>query len=374
MSKYISSKNPVDIAKVDEKFKERYKSSEEYAQEQKQQLIDEIKHYKSTSKEDLMEEIEEEYAEKYKKIDEDLEDLGLDSYSIVSVIKKGLEEELRFKKTSFGIDYKKEVDKIFENLTDEEKIIIYKRTKKRELDFSKLDRIFSVTRTDLLYDLLTEEQMEQLVNLYYLQVLKSRLVYDKRDSVWSAADELGKESSLIMYPVTAEVEKVTKVEDPFEKEVSQMKKIEEGINEVVKKIIVPSGIGIGITGIVGGIAKLLGRYPDATFQLDVMTKQYVENMTGIPQDIPVFEPHDVHVIQGVLKTAPFIIAAVLACFGVKKLSEFIKDKRAVDEAKKFGIYDMLIEAMDSKKEYENYLEKLKIVNDIHGSIRGRANI
>lgn len=54
MSKYISSKNPVDIEKIDERFQEGYRKSEELAKKEADKLIEEIKYYKSTSSDELI--------------------------------------------------------------------------------------------------------------------------------------------------------------------------------------------------------------------------------------------------------------------------------------------------------------------------------
>lgn len=287
-------------------------------------------------------------------------------------------------------EIKAETDRIFDSLSDQEKITLFKKRKKYKLDMSKAKRIHEVITTDMLYDLLTEDQMQQLVELYYLHILKKELVEDKVDAVIKASRDLDKKSNLApvgekritpdvigaayvpMDTVYEEVEKVTKVEDPIEKESKAIERIKEGVIEIVKKIIVPSGIGLGITGIIAGYAKIMNdlKIPDAGNQLEYQAQKYAEQFTGVPAE-PI-QYQDVNVLRGVLKTAPFIIGIVLACFGAKKGAEFIRDKRAVAEAKKFGIYDMIIDAINSKEEYKDYIEKLKLINGISGDIKGRA--
>ena len=388
MSKYISSKNPVDIEKIDEKFKEKYKQSEELAKEKTDKLIEEIKYYKSTSSDELIKKIDEEFDELYKNVEN--APVSLSSIYFISTVKEAIEYELEFKMLGTPDEIKKETDRIFNSLDDQEKITLFKRRKKHKLDMAKSKRIHEVITTDMLYDLLTDEQMQQFVELYYLQVLKKALVGDKVDAVIEVSKELDKKSNLApvgqkrvspdlfeaeyypMQTVYEEVEKVTKVEEPIEKELKAIERIKEGAKEIVKKVIIPSGIGLGVTGFIAGYAKLMSdlKIPDASQQLGYNAQKFAEQFTGAPADPIQFQ--DINVLREVLKKAPFIIGIVLACFGVKKGAEFIRDKRAIDEAKKFGIYDMIIDSINSKEEYKEYVEKLKLINGISGDIKGRA--
>ena len=95
MSKYISSKNPVDIEKIDEKFKEKYKQSEELAKEKTDKLIEEIKYYKSTSSDELIKKIDEEFDELYKNVEN--APVSLSSIYFISTVKEAIEYELEFK-------------------------------------------------------------------------------------------------------------------------------------------------------------------------------------------------------------------------------------------------------------------------------------
>ena len=61
MSKYIDSKNQVDLDKVEEHFQANYKSAEEYAKEKTDQLLAEIKHFRDHSFQELVKELEEEF-------------------------------------------------------------------------------------------------------------------------------------------------------------------------------------------------------------------------------------------------------------------------------------------------------------------------
>ena len=192
-------------------------------------------------------------------------------------------------------EIKAETDRIFDSLSDQEKITLFKKRKKYKLDMSKAKRIHEVITTDMLYDLLTEDQMQQLVELYYLHILKKELVEDKVDAVIKASRDLDKKSNLApvgekritpdvigaayvpMDTVYEEVEKVTKVEDPIEKESKAIERIKEGVIEIVKKIIVPSGIGLGITGIIAGYAKMTLKYQMLAINLNTKLKNMLNN-------------------------------------------------------------------------------------------------
>ena len=128
MSKYISSKNPVDIEKIDERFQEGYRKSEELAKKEADKLIEEIKYYKSTSSDELIKKIDDEYKDLYKNIEE--APISLSSANFISTVKEAIEYELGFKMLGSPEEIKAETDRIFDSLSDQEKKTLFKKRKK----------------------------------------------------------------------------------------------------------------------------------------------------------------------------------------------------------------------------------------------------
>ena len=69
-----------------------------------------------------------------------------------------------------------------------------------------------------------------------------------------------------------------------------------------------------------------------------------------------------------LEMIPIATGVILACFGVSRLSEFIKDQKKVAEAKKFGLYDMIVDHLKAYGEFKNYEDELKESYEVEGGM------
>lgn len=355
MSKYIDSKNQVDLDKVEEHFQANYKSAEEYAKEKTDQLLAEIKHFRDHSFQELVKELEEEFEQSRERDKKDSKKPYCLEYEVKSALREELSE--KYPPSSESDELSHAISAKYNALSDEERLDIYFKHSEKRLAEAFEKRKETLQKIDLLYDMMTEEQVEQLIHLYYMSELKRSLVYKREDAMRKAAKDLGKETKLTPWIynsagdkvgftdntglVESHVAKVVKKEEIDSKDIITKDKIIANIKDAIKQVGIPTLIAIGATGIIGALSKGPG---------------YTAEWQGASIEV-LPDTSNINVLQGVIKTAPIILAIFLARYGIKKISE-IKDKDVIEEAKKFGLYDTLVEKMKAKNDYDAFKTEL----------------
>ena len=76
--------------------------------------------------------------------------------------------------------------------------------------------------------------------------------------------------------------------------------------------------------------------------------------------------------MNLFKASPLFIAAMLACFGVPTIKDFIKNKQAIAQAKRVGLYDLMIEHFQAEKDVNDYIDELKEIHDVEAKMGGMA--
>lgn len=345
MSKYIDGNNPVDIAKVEEHYASKLEEAEKKAKKHADGVLERIRHFKEKSYAELIEEKTKELNEELQKEKEEyLEDPNGERF--IWIIKGKLKEKLtdeEKEKKSY-----KQINEIIESeiraLSSEEKQrIVFEYLDNEYKEIEKEDQE-TILRDDILYDLMTEDQVEKYITLFYTSILKNELIGARMEAVREARDELGKKSALLpqekykdeiyensrMHVVDDDIRKnVTKI-----KNVEDMERMQESKADSIKnniQLALECLPGVSLLGTVSGLIGYL-------------------TSNGNPT---------AGVITGTLTTA-----IILALCGVDNLKEIIHTPRAIDEAKKLGLYDLLVEYKIAAKEDDNYYDSLRTAYNV----------
>jgi len=341
MSKYIKTNETTDISKVEEALKAGYEKAEEIAKAEAEDELEQIKHYKATSYEDLVKEAEEKIKNTYEKIinkakenpeiaDERIED-ELDATLDIKDPRKRREE----------------VRKAMENLSAEERFQMYCEIRNREQTETLKAKKEFILKRDILFDLMTEEQIQQYINLIYIARLKDQILWAKEEVLYDAniaPKVFGKEEKdgsrdNRMWEVEEDARKIVYVEEMNARNKMDKYDIIDKIKTGLGYLTGASILGLGAGGVSSLIAELAGN-SDLSMNL--------------------------------FKASPLFIAAILACFGVPTIKEFIKNKQAIAEAKKLGLYDAIIERYQADKDAIRYRNQLEEIHDVEAKMGGMA--
>lgn len=350
MSKYIDGNNPVDIAKIEENYNKRTKEAEEKAKKIAEETLESIRHYKSMSYEELVAELEAEEAKICQKEKEKYlaDPNNEDGKEIIRwYINEHLKDEERkgksFEKIEALIEEKSKA------LTEEEKKkIVFDRIDSRSKDWLEWKK-GNTLRNDILFDLLTEEQVEKYVSLTYAVWLKRYLIDAKTEAIKESKEDLDKNSfiyetkraykgstytdSRLSEVYKDAISNVTEIQT-----VENMSEIQESKSQRIKDTLANALYGVPnviLAGAGGGIAHLVSSY---------LTH-------GNPSiDTPV-----------TITAVAFTLAVTLAASGANELREIFTRPKVIEEAKKLGIYDMIIESEKSEKEQDKYIENLETI-------------
>ena len=345
MSKYIKSKEEINIDKVEyyleNHCKLEYELIEEKAREAAQRALETIKHYKETSYEDLAKAEEKEFEEMLKELIEHTKENP-------SIIDSDLEREIVSTLNNKSTPEKyKEARKIVAGLSPEEKYEKWLKITKERLDENLQESKKHILETDILYDLMTEEQIEKYMELVYRESLKARLERLRTDVImhYEAApkvfgkDAFAKDGSTDnhIFEVEDSARKIVFVEEKKQKNQIDKDDVIEKIKDGLGYLTGASILGLGAGSVSALIAELAGN-SDLSMNL--------------------------------FKASPLFIAAILACCGVPTIKEFIKNKQAIAQAKRVGLYDLMIEHFQAEKDVNDYIEELKDIHAVEAKMGG----
>ena len=331
MSKYIDSRESVDIDKVEEAFKKGYAEAERKAREEANRVLAKIKRYKKTSFDELAKEVEQEFKDVLEfHLEGAKEDPSRMDWDIEHYIASTLDIKDRSKKHE-------EAKRRVKNMSPEEKFEIYSKIERKKINENCENKKHSVRELDILYDSMTEEQIEEYINLIYIMSLKEELIEvktnammentERADIVFGKKDpEDGIRENGHLYEVEESARKIVAVEEMSAKDVIDKEEIIDKAKTALGALFGSSLLGTGAASVASFIAQLAGN-TDLSYNLFMST--------------------------------PIFIAATLALCGVPTIKEFIKNKRAIAEAKKFGLYDLIMDKYKAENDFENYEEHLK---------------
>ena len=342
MAKYIDSSNPVDINKVEELFNAGYKEAEEDAKKEADYLLEEIKHYKETSYDDLKKEVEQRFTGYLTEEIEKAQNEPNSSYVIEQISNVIWHDLEKIKDKGKRLQ---EARKIAENMPFEEKMKIFTKRRTEILNENLEDELKRVLKTDILFDLMTEEQVKQYVELYYILCLKGSLLNAKTKAMIKSEKELDKNGRIFyntkqglnfdlvgLSAAVYENEKITNIRKIDRMESEKKDESEKNLKDLGGILFTSGFIGLTSGTILAGIANGLS---DGRISLEMI---------------------------------PIATGVILACFGVSRLSEFIKDQKKVAEAKKFGLYDMIVDHLKAYGEFKNYEDELKESYEVEGGM------
>ena len=165
MAKYFKSKNERNLARVEENCQRNVREAENEAREKTEKFMSKIKHYRESTFEELKEEITAKVA-------------AIPSGDIASmdhIINEYAKEQIPQTDKLKGAKLLKERKTFADNLPPEQRRAIYTREIAKVKEEQLRNELSEARRDDILYDLLTDEQVEQFFNLYYAACVKERL-------------------------------------------------------------------------------------------------------------------------------------------------------------------------------------------------------
>lgn len=307
MSKYLDGNNEIDMQKLEEKYREFTEKAVATAKEDTDAFLEEIKYYREHTFEEIEKDVRALYnSEEYRKS-------VYEDYAHERACEIVGEESLDFERI------KRTENEILLTLSDIEKQNIIE---------SKIQEILAYKRkNDILYDLITEEQLQKYLELYYTSRLKSELVYARTNAIDSTATSLGKQVDGLMYH---EAYNVVNVEYQSDEDKVKKQRIKDGLASIPRALGFSTTAGVVGTLLHNGLLSLITGY------------SYSE----------ILEEY------GIL-TASVLFAAMLTIVGVMNIKDFFESKKAIQRAKDLGIYDLLLEKFKAEENFEAYDNELR---------------
>ena len=191
-------------------------------------------------------------------------------------------------------------------------------------------RIEQEQKNDIIFDLLTEEQISNLVNLYTEKRFKEHLIEARNDAINKTAEDLGKKGLKHGY---AHYEyEIAKIEDVNIQEQADRDKV----SDIKDFFAVLAAYITGGTITLGTIMNL------------------IEFFSGNPELMSLSH----YAGAAACMAIPIVLALPFA--GVHSLITFFKDKKAMQKAKELGLYDVIVDSIKSNNEFLEYVQDLGI--------------
>lgn len=297
MSKYIEGET-ANIEEIDENYNELIHRAEETAKQKSDELRAEIAYYKRTDFSDI------------------------EAKTTTEVSQRPDDEILD--REMFYHNNRKEMA----HMSDEEKERMYNEALAKSRAYVLRRELRDQREKDLYYDLLTDEQVEELVKLTYVFDLKAELVEIKEEEIFKKAKIGTKERLVAQELPNIEYEVGNKVFGYVdeEKALDQEKKAK-------KARIKDSILGtLSVTGMSAALGAGIGAA--------------VTQMTNIPN------------AQTMPAGAALLGAAALAITGAITYSDFKKTPRAIEAAKAMGLYDLIEDQSRADKALVDFSDQI----------------
>lgn len=333
MAAYLDVSNPEVINQVNKEY-EKYKPYiEEEARKDAIDLLNSITYYKYTSQEDIYADIKRRARMKYLEMN--------DNYALTQALTEKLKEKYKNSKESNEVIAKKiyaEEKTIRSTLKDEQKQDIIKSYKQDK--YSKTVEIETKKADDsiMTFSLMSEEEKNNYVGLYYkLSLNKNKYDFRKR-AISSVSNQMGVKSPECLKetaPLFNKANRIVNMEEQTEKDKELKTKIKDKIDKLDKAIYQ----NLRLTLLTIGVSVLT----------PTVIGMYIIQNSG----------NEALAIKSVLVGCPLIIAGITAAYKSQDIKDYFHDKKTLDEAKKLGLIDSLVDWSKSSKEFEKYDKKLK---------------
>ena len=195
--------------------------------------------------------------------------------------------------------------------------------------------------------MMTEEQVQKYVELYYISELKDLLYREKKSAIRKAENTLEKEDDIIPY----NMERVATIKT-LDKDDEKYKVAKKGQRSEIAGYLEHVGISSLATGGVAGILAGAGAAAIGEIFSDIM---------------PILEYGGA--------TAGVVAAAVATLTGISSIRQVMKDKKEIENLKKMGVYDQFVDYLKANKLYEDYEEELGkqyLPNDLESILEDAA--
>lgn len=341
MRKYLT-KNPSNIHRVQDNYERYVKDVEEKAKKDTEELRKEIEYYKANDWDTIE-----------KKIIDEVNSLTIEELHCIS------KED--FKRRYIGPErdshwYKEQVPKTEEEIDAAYKEYVEEKRSDR-LDMELLD----ARRSDILFDMMNEEEIEKFLSLDYAYNLKTGLVRIREDAIIATQKETHTKTRMFPkdndhFDIDDSAEDEADREVHFEK-LNEVEKIEEMNEEQKRKKERIKDIAKEALESIGGAAML----SVAGGAIAGWISTLGGNGFGV---------------NASLIAMPTVFAAMLGLIGASSVQDMLSKPRAIKEAKALGIYDLMVarqKALDDKYDYEKELsDKYHAYEDAKEYIKGRS--
>lgn len=191
-----------------------------------------------------------------------------------------------------------------------EKIIAY--LSQNSKDFEKIKELYN------LYNGMSEYQVKQYLNLYYEKELKKELILSRTHAVEQAAKDLYKKGEIPLHDVL----EIAKIDYMTENEKEKKTNIKEKCKEVLK--------AVGVSTFMGLAGFIFSAFPLAA------------------------SGNEIDAIAIGLSVAILSVGGGWSLLGVVSH----KDKKAINQAKKFGIYDLIMDSLKADDKFNKFENEL----------------
>lgn len=392
MSKYLDANNEIDMNKIEETYLAYTERALKSARERAEYLLNEIKYYRENSFEKIELDVRqrdhdevsfpEDYSEHRKiamcarhlmrkenaQMNKETFDkyrnkvMSMDDEERKKLIDIVVEEEeigmcgyyIKGKEKSLNKEERKE---ILKKVIQDRKIRMcayylfskkenpkYSRTDDYINDLSKMSskeiddlyeefvesEIAKEQKNDIIFDLLTEEQISNLVNLYTEKQFKKHLIKARNDAINKTAEDLGKKGLKHDY-------------GHYEYEIAKIKDV--NIQEQADRD--------KVSDIKDFFAVLAAYITGGTITLGTIMN-LIEFFSGNPDLMGLSH----YAGAAAFMAMPIVLALPFA--GGHSLITFFKDKKAMQKAKELGLYDVIVDSIKSNNEFLEYVQDLGI--------------
>jgi hypothetical protein len=323
MEDILDIKDPKVIEKIIKKYSIQVGDAEEKVTKAVESLKSRIEYSRTHTEEEIYAAIEKKTKEEYVEMD--------NNKALRSAIIK------EFAKKSSKKLPEEAIENAIKKMTDERKrqlIIRYKNAWYKE---AMNQRTKEVETHYPIYSCLNEKEMEEYIELYAENYLKGLLFHAREDAIKETADELGVKPPLCitnMKAVDAVSNRIIKTEDQDEQDKIKAGGLRERFKRLslaVRKTAVPTLAEIGVCQI---IVPFVGYMAHSVYNKSDVT-------AGV-----------------VIASEAIIVAGAVISFQSENIRGYFKDKETVEEAKKLGILDLLVNWGKAWMKLDEYEAKL----------------
>lgn len=327
MGKYIDA-NPDNIKLVEEKYNKKKIAAKEVANKRANDLISIINYFKTHDLKSIYDEIDKKAKSNYYR--------EPDGELLRQAVIKSLENHYTEEDIT-ALSLGREVKRIIDSLPIEDKKQLIQEH--REYKYRKFinENRKDAREKSAIYSMMSNEEENKLINLYYNQCYNRALVSSKMMAIKETSKDLGFKTPDFQDNLLLQKESV---------KIADVKKQPQNINELKSAIknnlrnaadtLYENANLVFLTGAVG---------ITSGGAISILTY-----MSTLDENLPV---------AAFLTSTPLIISGLVGLYKSQDIADFIKEKKELKTAREFGLVDTMAKHAKSLNDLVNYEEELK---------------